>query len=341
MPRPLSRLLMSLPVGALLLGLGTLGCSSGSPGVTVIARPAWIDGLAATPDAKYLVFAQDRVITVWDVAAKAPKARFPGRKGVVICLAVRPDGRRVAVSAWDEPVKLFDLDGKEVASCEEVSGPTKALAFSPDGKVLAASIAEVNPRMAASEIKLWDGETAKPLGDLPPNKVPAHCLAFSPDGKALFVGATDGKVRVHDMPSRSERLHFDGKSDLISALAVAPDSTLLALSGLKVTGARLFDPSGKEKATLSCAEPQLRDLAFSPSGKALAAARDDGSATVWDVAGGKELASLKGHQGQVRCVAWMGDETLATGGMDGLVKLWDLKTKAERETITPAQPGAP
>ena len=58
----------------------------------------------------------------------------------------------------------------------------------------------------------------------------------------------------------------------------------------------------------------VRSVSWSPDGTRLATGSEDGTAKVWDAAGGRELLTLKGHTGQVHSVSWSPDGTrLATG----------------------------
>jgi WD40 repeat protein len=59
----------------------------------------------------------------------------------------------------------------------------------------------------------------------------------------------------------------------------------------------------------------------------LASGSYDKTVKLWDVATGKERATLKGHEGAVYAVAFAPDgDTLASGSFDTTVRLWETKT---------------
>lgn len=159
-----------------------------------------VNGIVFSADGRSLIASripEDERIEIWNVRDRTlahEVLRVGGQ-----ALAVKPGGRVLATDHG----QLLDLQTGQVTRRTLTPDATTALAFSPDGKYLAAGD-------EAGQVTVWDGAARRSLGGLPPTAVGdgraarrVSALAFSPDGRTLAAAGKDGTLRLWDTGSAS------------------------------------------------------------------------------------------------------------------------------------------
>ena len=105
-------------------------------------------------------------------------------------------------------------------------GRLTSLAFSPDGKVLAAARDNLT-----STLTLFEAETGREIGAMTGHGGAVTVIVFWPDGKTLATAATDQTIRIWDVETRTLRHTLRGHTRPVSGLVLLSDTTLVSSSG--------------------------------------------------------------------------------------------------------------
>jgi WD40 repeat protein/serine/threonine protein kinase len=249
------------------------------------------ESLAFSHDGKTVALARGRTLKLFDVASLRERASHEGAT-VFWNVAFSPDDRTLASAQ----VRVAEVTLWDPATFEERATLTphprgwgRAVAFSPDGKLLATG-------SQFGVLTLWDAATGAELAPLQPSDRGMNwifCVAFSPDNKLLASGERPGTVKLWDMASGKVRLTLKGHTEAVLALAFTSDGRTLATGGDDRT-VKLWDvATGQERMTLKGFNDAVRSLAFSPDGNLLAAGSWDGTVRVWQAATDPEALARK------------------------------------------------
>ncbi|WP_159053416.1 NB-ARC domain-containing protein [Streptomyces regalis] len=312
------------------------------------ASPGPVRALAVSPDGKYLAVAgedgKEVIVEVFEPRLKNTIMYEPpdsavytlfGHTGEVQALAYTPDGRYLISGAADATVRLWEpTRGIRIDQRPDRREDPAVLsvAFSPDG----TSIATAGPR-GMTTARSDTGRGRFPRGG------PTRAVAYSPDGRWIATMNNRGYITLlnarhsNDYEDYGDTLDFDGvdtrRLEAHSTLAFSPDGTLLAVGCDTIV--RLWDPRNTRTRQTPVELPghqgPVRTVAFSPDGSQLAAAGDFGEVWLWDLATRSCTARLSADSTAVHALGY-GDNstgTLATGGDDGTIRLWDTTGTAE------------
>jgi WD40 repeat protein len=190
-------------------------------------------------------------------------------------------------------VKLFDVaSGKKVAPFAELTTPVNAVAFSPDGRTLAAGSGDV---WHGGQLRLLDVTGHKPPAVLE-RREHIRCLAFSPDGTLLAAGGWEEVKLWRVSPPRHIR-SLRGLTSGVHSVAFTPDGKrLVSGSGdVSVGEIKVWDvATGKEVARLQGHERLVNSVALSPNGKRLITGSMDWSVRLWEMGSAKVTRTITG-----------------------------------------------
>ncbi len=293
----------------------------------------WIDAGAPAPKdpAKPAI----RELVTPKIAPTAPPRR------AINALAYAPDAKLLAVARHGE-VELRSMESRAVVrTLTGHRGSVNAVAFSKDGKTLAAAAGE--PALFG-EARLWNVEDGKLLRVIEGHRDALYSVALSPDGKILATGSYDQKVKLWDVLTGDLVQTFSAHNGAIFDIAFRPDGKILATASGDRTVKLWEVATGKRLDTLSQSLKELYALAWSPDGKRLVTAGVDNRIRVYDISASPSestdvlVLSKFAHEGPILNLVFSADgKTLLSSAEDGSVKLWDAATVTEK-LLFPPQP---
>lgn len=291
-----------------------------------------IYSVAVTPDGQFAACGRANQIFVYHVPTGALVTRLTDpalvKSGVyanagvahldlVQSLAFDPSGELLAsgsyreVKLWRRPSSVHKAD---IAGLPEA---IKLLATSPDGKTVAAALAN-------GEIRLFDAESGKETKKLAGHPGGVTGLKFVPAGDKLVSGGADKAIVVWNVADGAQATKIEATQP-ITALAVLADGAEIA-SAEADNVIRIWPIAGGASKDLTKVAAPVALLEASKADKTIlfSAAATDPNVTQWNTSTGKETRKLN-HGGNVTALALRADGLqLATAGANNVIKLWNV-----------------
>ncbi len=294
----------------------------------IFKAPATTDlgGIGFSPDGRRIaIVGADRALGIWDIARgilvrSMVTDPVPDR---VVCF--HPNGRQVAIfRAFAPVVHVLDIEtGKSIRTYSHPGGVCAA-AWHPSGTLLAVACTD-------SLAYLWNAESGQEQMVLRGHQAEAVGIAFHPAGDLVVTNSWDGTTRLWD-PATGNQL-----------VSTFQDFRQFSRDGRHLASWRydvltVWKVARPEHLTLSaCRAGHMGPwgVDFSPDGRLLAAASNDG-ARMWDLTTGREIAFLPLGRTVSAIFSPTGD-SLVTAGETG-IRRWPMTTDLQSGTLALGPP---
>lgn len=230
----------------------------------------------------------------------------------VAAIAWSPDGSQLAGASLGGPIYLFDrATGDVVGELPGHEMGTLAMGWAAGGLATAGQ---------DGAVRLWNPPAREPRATMQAGPGWADHIAWNPAGTQLLAAA--GRRLTLWGADGALLREFERQPSTITGVLWHPETPDVVACGLR-EGARLFR-TGETKAFKELPSPApVLALAWSRSGRFLAAGCHDGAVRFWDLRSG-EMFQMRGYPVKVRSLSWSADSRflVTSGALE--VAQWDF-----------------
>jgi WD40 repeat protein len=229
--------------------------------------------------------------------------------------------KNYAVTDEEGNIRVRQLaDSVELARLQGFGYGVLRMRFSPSGKLLAATYQTTNE----PPLKIWDIKRNKIV--CVPDITLEPGMAFSSDESRIAVINLDRDILIYNL-KEGTLLRRIGFVPMASDVAFNPDGRMIAISTKEDGNIDIWDIEAGHRVRFVSNDAAVGSLAWSASGKLLAAGCITGYIRIWDTETGQQRLIVGHHEGHVLSIQFShSGDLLASAGTDDRLILWSLCT---------------
>jgi WD40 repeat protein len=285
--------------------------------------PPVVSGLSAWSEGNVIAsVGDDHVVRLWHLVSGEPMGALKGHEDWVRSVAFSPNRDEIATGGNDRKVILWDLASREVIHRLPLGFAVVDLAFSPDGRQLAAAGHSDQLALVSLESELPVVWLTCPCKDM-------LALAFSPDGRLLAAGGRNGMIQIWDLKTRQVIDSSTSHGGRVLSLAFTDDGERLVSCGddRRVCVRRR---TGNDWETRSLPTRTAKYLAFTLLDNQIVVGGTDNKIRVWELDTFREVVVLAGHSGSVSALQATEDGFIS-GSFDTTMRIWTRTKRVSAE----------
>ncbi len=267
-----------------------------------------VSGTVFSSDGKLVALIRDEKVTVFQVQHMY-MILVCGHSAPVTSVAYTFDCKKIVTGSSDGTARIWKVSAKPLErTFAELSGEKiEYAAFSSTGRKFMVLISrdlsdDSSKYLDRAMMRMWsvtDGRIIETL-TLVLNKW-SHCVAISSDGEKVAAGGYRG-IEIQNTQENKKKAQYISlqpslSSGLIRCVIFSPDGMNIAASVNQVIQVWNLD-TWKETALLRGHVGDIEQMAFSPDSTKLVTGSTDGTARIWNITSGAQLAVLKNYAGR-------------------------------------------
>lgn len=314
---------------------------------TFNSKADYIFDFAFSSDGKYLLLAENKDVSLWDLSTGEKIKDFEGSGSSIMEVTFGPRDKYIISWSNDWVLKVWDIiSGREInsiqfwnsASFSNSDTPPDGffdradIAFSSDGNYMVYAAKSVRERFQ-HKVELWDIIEGKKIKTFNCLSKDIYYVLFTPDNS--IVGRKEDSLVLWDISTGKTVKKYNGKFN--NVVFSNTGKFFLTKEGelnYPKISLRNFE-DGQIIRTYMSQLPSVNSIAFSENGKFLYSANSDGSVNKWEINRGKMSVAIDGDNSYKSIILLNNyGKNVIYGRLDNSFSLVDTNTGEEIKTVS-------